>query len=164
MKKILSENDIAGLYFQQHSERCSEIWNVWNVWNVKIFNPDTFHFRKFKMKYLFLNQWKKFLNWSEKKFIQKLFPELSETRFEKKPLWWIVKQEFNTEIPKRYSYTYKQAVIVEKWFYKWLTGVVLKQSEMMWIPVDKYEVEIIEKTWTDIVEISWSDMRPAKKS
>jgi len=160
MKKIIDKFEILDLYIKEFPYKIKQLAESRN-WEFKIMmNPNSFHFMKFKMKHFFLNIWKEFLNWCEVKF----FPELATPRFEKKPLWWIIKQEFSTEIPKRYSYTYKQAVIVEKWFYKWLTGVVLKQSEMMWIPVDRYEVEIIATTWTDIVEISWSDMRPAKKS
>lgn len=157
MKKILSENEIAALYFKEHEEKTNLIWNIWSNWTLRTINEASFHFRKFKMKHFFLNQWKHFLNWCEVKF----FPELAAPRFEKKPLWWIVKQE---EKKEKIEYTYKQAVVVEKWFYKWLTGVVQKQCDIMWIPVDRYEVEVIFKAWTEIVEISWSDMRHAKKS
>lgn len=156
MKKIIDKFEILDLYIKEFPYKIKQLAES-KHWEFKIMmNPNSFHFKKFKMKHFFLNIWKQFLNWCEVKF----FPELKAPRFEKKPLWWIVKQE---EKKERIEYTYRQAVVVEKWFYKWLTGVVLKQCDIMWVPVDRYEVEIIRKDWTEIVEIFWTDMRHAKK-
>ena len=151
MKKILSINDIAKLYFETHDEKCVDLWLAWWNWTLKTFNPDTLHFRKFKIKHLFLNQWKKFLNWSEKTIVRKLFPELSEPRFEKKPLWWIVKPEAK-EIKK---FKYMQRVRFHDWFFEWLEGVILWNHCFFW---GKYEVQIIIKWEEKIVEAWWSDM------
>lgn len=156
MKKILSEIDIWTLYFQEHSEKCRDLWAVQWIGNVKVFNPDTLHFRKFKIKHFFLNIWKRFLNKVESKF----FPELATPRFEKKPLWWIVKPEKPKE-EERIAYRYKQLVAIKSWFYQWMTGVIQRQcSDSYWLLQYKYEVEIISKTWSEIVEIWWDTMKP----
>lgn len=159
MKKILSEIDIWTLYFQEHSEKCRDLWTVEWVGIVKVFNPDTFHFRKFKIKHFFLNIWKRFLNKVEAKF----FPELKAPRFEKKPLWWIVKPEAPKQ-QERIFFKYKDAVTIRTWFYQWCVWVVLKQLfDSYWISLFKYDVEIITKDGSTIAEIYWDQMTPFEK-
>ena len=69
-------------------------------------NPNSFHFKKFKIKHFFLNIWKEFLNWAEVKF----YPEFTEPRFER--------TEIKKEPAPVKEFFYKEPVDIISGFYK----------------------------------------------
>lgn len=143
MKKIIDKFEILDLYIKEFPYKIKQLAES-RHWELKIMmNPNSFHFMKFKMKHFFLNMWKQFLNWCEVKF----FPEFTEPRFEKKPLWWIVKPEFQIR-----EFKYRQRVQFLKWFFEWYKGVILGRNEFFW---GLYEVEILFK-WKEKRVSAWS--------
>jgi len=149
MKTILSENEVAFLYFKEHEERTNLVWTI-NNWTLRTINESSFHFRMFKVKHFFLNQWKRFLNWSEEKF----FPELAKPRFERHEFTKTQRTEEKQE--ERKWFKYMQRIVFTSWFYEGLQGVVLWNHCFFWW---KYEVQIIVKWEEKIVEAFWSDMQ-----